>query len=419
MPKRQALVLSALLLIAVAAAIVLFRMQRAPQPQAPIKITLASQQLRLPNGLVADLVAGDCGNEGALVLLYGIGTEHDPEKHSGLANLIGRLLSFTADAGHSTVEVTSTFTQVSLRLPSTEIAAELARIAQRMQQLPVDPVALDRARKEQLEEVARRKGGDARLTAIAYANESVHSARAEGYFGGIAKQITATDLDTVTTFWKEYYQPVNLRIVLVGSFDAKAMAERIQQTLGVLPAGKPATLREHGPSTVSGTLVMGDNPSVLAFGVAPPPPTDALYAPFLVLAARLQSNDSQQFDYDALTRSDALLLSQATPTGQRPEPVADTWRAKLTQRLAQPLTPNEIATTKQRFAALLGENDLDPATCKRDPSALAVARAHRARQGIDPSALGKALSSVTDAQLQQARTLFSQSAIVAAGGEIR
>jgi predicted Zn-dependent peptidase len=422
MPQKRALVLGTLVLCALVAVAVVY-LRRGPEQQASApapKVTLAARQFRLTNGVEVDLVSGACGEEAAVVLLYGVGVEHDPVGHSGLSAVLGRVLSTVV--APAAVEVGATFTRVARRLPVAQLSAELDAAAQRMKQLTVDAAAFERARQEVLDEIARRHGGDPRSTAVAFALQSAHSARAEGHFGGIAEEVKALQSKDVTDAWQAHYQPVNLRVVIVGGFDPNAIQKHLEQALGSLPAGETVQLREHGPSTVSGTVVMGDNPSALAFGVAAPAPAEASYAAFLLLARRLSAGEpSWQFDYDPLGRPGALLVTTAAPTGQRPEPVAETLRAALAKRLSEPFKPQEIAATKQHFAALLGVNDLDPATCRGDVLALAVARAQRAKLGIDLPAISKALNAMNETALAEARSLFAaeRTVIVAAGGEIR
>ncbi|HEX2878725.1 MAG TPA: insulinase family protein [Polyangiaceae bacterium] len=422
MPQKRALVLGALLLCALVA-VGLVYVRRSPEQPAVTpapKITLAARQFRLANGVDVELVSGPCGDEAAVALLYGVGVEHDPVGHSGLSAVLGRVLS--AIVAPATVEVGATFTRIARRVPVAQLIAELDAVAQRMKPLTVDATAFEQARQQVLDEIARRHGGDPRSTAIAFALQSAQSARAEGHFGGIAEEVTALQIKDVTDAWQKHFQPANLRVVVVGGFDPTAIQRHLEQALGGLPAGEAAQLREHGASTVSGTVVMGDNPSALAFGLAAPGASAPTFAAFLVLARRLSAGEpTWQFDYDPLGRTGTLLLTATTPTGQRPEPVAETLRAALAKRIAEPFKPSEVAATQQHFAALLGTHDLDPAACRTDALALAVARAQRAKLGIDIPAISKALSAMNETALAQARPLFAaeRTVIVAAGGEIR
>jgi hypothetical protein len=422
MLQKRALLLGALLAGALGVAGLVY-LRRSPEQAvlAPArKVTLAARQFRLANGIEVDLVSGTCGDEVALVLLYSVGVEHDPVGHSGLASVVGRVLS--AALAPATVDVGASFTRIARRLPVAQLAGELDAVALRMKQLNFDAAVFEQARQAALDEIARRRGGDPQATAVAYALESAHSARAEGSFGGIAKEVEALPSEDVTKAWQAHYQPANLRVVVVGGFEPNGIQKHIEQVLGTLPAGEAVQLREHGPSTVSGTVVMGDNPTALAFGLAAPAVRDPSFAAFLVLARRLAAGEpTWQFDYDPLGRTSTLVLTATTPAGQRPEPVAETLRAALAKRITEPLKPGEAAATRQHFAALLGANDLDPAACRKDALALAVARAQRAKLELDLPALNKALDAMTETALIQARSLFDaqRTVIVAAGGEIR
>ena len=59
---------------------------------------LAERSFRLPNGLQADLVDGACGESAALVVLLGVGIDHDPPGRSGMAHLAERVLATSVGA---------------------------------------------------------------------------------------------------------------------------------------------------------------------------------------------------------------------------------------------------------------------------------------------------------------------------------
>ncbi|MEZ4306768.1 MAG: hypothetical protein R3F14_01785 [Polyangiaceae bacterium] len=173
---------------------------------------------------------------------------------------------------------------------------------------------------------------------------------------------------------------------------------------------------------MKGTLVMGDAPSAVAIGVPAPGTKDALFAPFLVLAARLIEKGGEggwQASYEPIARPELLLITGSVGT-ERGEPAAERMRREAEAVVGRELSAEDVAKTKERFALLLDPELLDPGLCAKDPRAFGVARARRAQMEIDGTALAQAVEGVTKDQLAEAGKAFGakQSAAIIAGGKI-
>jgi zinc protease len=385
---------------------------------------LADQTFRLTNGLTVELVTGPCGDEPALVVLFGVGVDHDPPGRSGMAHVLEHVLSSRAstEGAERLIEVGSEHTAYSVVAPRDRLLHELDEAAGRMAALELTGADLDRARAAVLESIARRSGGDAAATAMSYAAEAVQPARGHGRRGGIAAEVQAIELAELEAFWQAHFKPSNARLIVVGSYDAAAVRRRIESAFGPLPAGSPPVLRDPADSTVTGTLVMGDAPAAVAVAVPAPALSEPLYPAFLILAARLASASSRgtwESRFDPLARPETLFVTGPLSPGERPEPAAARLRAEVAAITARPLAPADVGAAQARFGPFLGLHADDPATCASDPRAFAYARARRAQ--LDTSRLAGALEATTPEQLEQAAALFAprHTAAVIAGGEIR
>jgi zinc protease len=425
MSKKSALWLVVLTLgVLSAAATMLFLRRERPESPAKPPDVLAQKRFRVSDALEVELVSGKCGSGAAFVTVFDVGVEHDPAGRSGMAFLLGELLSAPSEAGHPArvVDVGSDYTQYSVALTPAQIEGELGVIAERMTRLGVDQAALERARAKVLAESKLRRGGDPMVTAMAHAAESMSASRAQGHFGGIPSEIEAIQLADVEAYWREHYQLASTRVVVLGQFDEKEIQARIEQLFGHLPSGSRASLRPPTGSSVRGTLVMGDTPKAIALGVPAPLPKEPAYPAFLVLAARLsQGPFAGGVKYEPFARPENLFVLHSLAAGEAPEPTAEKLKADVVKHLSEPLSAQDIETTKARFASLLGFLSSDPAFCKKDPLGVAVARARGAQLGLDPGALERAIDELTQEQFGQAREAFAPARMsaVIAGGEIR
>jgi predicted Zn-dependent peptidase len=407
-----------------AIAVVYYACRKDDEPRAA---GLSSQPFTLGNGLVGEIVHGDCGEQVAVVVLFGVGASHDPPGRSGMTEVVRRIFSASVapEQAERRVDGGSDHTVYSAVVSGDRLGAELDAAAGRMARLEIGEAALEAARTEVLAGIRQRSGGDAPLTAMTDAAESIQPSRGNGRRGGIAAEVEAITIAEVDAFWRAHFTPANARLVIVGRIDAAAARASVDAAFGALPPGDPAVLRPPGESTVIGTLVMGDAPTAVAIAVPAPPPSDDLYPAFLVLAARLQDGApgarTWASSFDPIVQSDTLFVTGGVQPPEAPEPAAARIRAEVTALLGKELGPAEVAAARERFGLFAGLKDADPTTCKADPRRLAIARARRAQLGLEKVDLGAGLDEVTQAEVTDAVALFDpkRTTAVIAGGVIR
>ncbi len=382
---------------------------------------LALTTFRLPSGLSGDVLAGPCGGRGALVVTYGVGFEHDAPGKSGLAFVIGELSKNDWPDGQApSVEVGRLTTTLAFRLGADRQAA-VRSIFERVAVLtaPTEE-ALGAAKDVVLERRRAQRGGDAEATAVAYAIESLQSSRAEGNLGGVDSEIGSITVQDIATSFAERYARASARLVVVGEVEPSAIEAAAQSVFPATPERTELTLAPHAPSSVTGTLTMGDRPRFVAWAVRAPLPNEATYPAFLVLAARLAAApELGSLRFEPADDARVLLLGRSVPDGLLPDPVAEELRAAVASRLAPPLALADVENTRSRFADLLALDELAPERCQRDALGLALARSRRSTVGVDPVALARRIGAVTDADLDSAREAFApkSSSAVAAGGD--
>jgi len=389
--------------------------------------SLAERSLRLENGLQVDLVAGPCSDSAALVVLMNVGIDHDPPGRSGMANLAGRVLATMAAAGRAerSVETGNDFTLYSVVAAGDRLLDEVGEAAAWMSQVAPTEADLSRERARLLEELGKLSGADASLTAVSLAEEALQPTRGGGKRLGVTSEVEAITLAELQAFWQAHFKPGNARVTVAGRFDAEKVRARIEAAFAPLPAGTPPVAREAADATVKGTLVMGDTPTAVAVAVPAPATKDPLYAPFLVLAARLMEKPAQartwEASYDPMKRPEVLFITGPVGEGEQPEPAAARIRAEAAAILAQPPAPGDTVRARERFRLLLEPHLLDPSVCAKDSRAFAVARARRAQLPLEGAPLMQALEATSKEQLEEAARLFEpkRTAAVIAGGAIR
>ncbi|MBK8252375.1 MAG: insulinase family protein [Polyangiaceae bacterium] len=388
----------------------------APEP------TLTQKASKLQNGLAVDLSAGDCGDQIALAVHLGVGIDNDPEGRSGMVNLIGRILATTAPAGKAarTVETGSDFTVYTITAAAEPLIAELDDAAAWMTKPTATEADFDREKKRLLDDIGQLAGNNAAATAKSLAEEAVVPTRGNGKRLGVAKEVEAITFAELTAFWQAHVAAGNARIAVAGAFDVEKVRAKIETAFGGLPAGSPPNRRTAGEATVKGTLVMGETPKAVAIAVPAPEPKDPLFAPFLVLAARLVEKPATprtwEAHYDPLKRPEVLLITGPVGDAEQAEPAAARMRAEAGSALSAPVTADDVTRAYTVFGLFLEPELNKVAMCKNDARAFAVGRARRTLAAPPPPAI-----TVTADQQREAAALFDakHSAAVIAGGAIR
>lgn len=392
----------------------------AKEQKAEVMVEHASRD---PNGLTEDLVSGPCGANAALVVLLNAGIDHDPPGRSGMGQVIARLLAGTG--ADRQVEIGDDYTLYSVVVPADRIEGAIDDVAAWMARYTPSEADLARAKAAVMEEAAKRAGPDAAATAESLAEESMRPTRGNGKRRGIADEVSAITLPEVLAVWQARFKAGNARLTVAGRFDAEKVKAKIAAAIGPVPAGAPEKARELAEASVRGTLVMGDAPKAVAIAVPAPAVSDAAYAPFLILAARLQEKPAQprtwEVAYDPVRRPELLFITGPVGSAEQPEPAAARMRTEVAAALGRPAAKGDAVAAREAFRFFLDAQSLDPKVCTADPRAFAIARAIEAQHKVDGARIGEGLAAVTPDQLTEAAQLFGtkRSAAVIAGGTLR
>jgi zinc protease len=425
MPRtRRSLVIGLVAALGLAAAVLVLRREGgsdAPSRDvAPERMQATS--FALPNGLAVELLSGPCGDRAGVALLFSVGANHDPAGRSGMTQVVAKILGSASPARR--VQADRDHTLVSATVPASALDATLVETASLIAHRELTEADFAGERAAVLAELARR-AADAEQMAQSYALESIRPSGGSGFRGGVAAEVEAIELDELQAFVEASFAAGNARLVVVGRFDVAHARERIEQGFGALSAGTVPVAREDAGSTATGTLVMGDAPAAVALAVPAPALADPQYPAFLVLASRLlaelSGSSAWKARYDPVASPEALVISGPTRPPESPDAAGARLRSDVAALAERPLAPGELASTRSRFARLLGVDELSPATCAAGPEALAIARARGAQLGLQALPLAEALQRATQAELERVAPLFTgaRTSAVIAGGVMR
>jgi zinc protease len=261
------------------------------------------EPFRLQNGLTVLVrpVAG--ASQAAVVVLFSMGSDHDPEGRSGMGHLLEHLY-VTAAAGPakartvqeyfagypagSNAQTGERYTVIASVVPKASLEEELKDAAARMGDLRIEAADLERERPRLLAELENMFGGIPALGARNLAAGAVRPAPRGGRKGGIPAHVSAITLEDLRERWKKYYKPGNAILSVAGACTAEEVRTLAGRCFGSLPPGEPvgapSSPGEPRPGAVEKAPGAG---RAAAVAWAAPEPGSDLYAPFLVLVARL------------------------------------------------------------------------------------------------------------------------------------
>ena len=394
----------------------------------------APGHFKLDNGLTVTLRPIPGASDVALLLLYRIGGDHDPEGRSGLAHLVEHLY-VTAAAGPEPVRTAEAFFQryragcnaqtgdrytvVATVFPKADLEKELTDAAARMGDLRIAAADLDREKPRLLDEVANMFGRFPALGAVNVAREQIRPAPRVGRKGGLPEHVRAITLDDVRAHWKQYYKPTNAILVLAGAVDEAAARQMLTAHFAKLAPGEaiPEPAEPGAPKTgaVRELTVEALGPQaepVACLAYAAPAPGSELYAPFLVLVARFWASSAQPGAagnpgrpsvYFPLMEDPAVLgVSAPAKPGEMAAQAIARLESFVAETIAPPLTDAERAMARQMFALPLGTADIPDFALARNPYGAAISLARREQMAIDPIKLNHAFDALTEADLRRA-----------------
>ncbi len=406
--------------------------QLAGETRARDPTTAATQQFRLDNGLAVRIRPIQGAGNVALLVLYNVGSDHDPAGRSGLAHLVEHLY-VTSTAGDAPARTAEAFfrsypsgcnaqtgdryTVIATVFPKAELDRELTEAAARMVDLRITAEELQREKQRLRDEVANMFGRIPSLGAMNTARELIRPTPREGRKGGLPDHVNAITLDEVRARWRRYYKPRNAILVLAGAVDGAARQVVTAHFAGLAPGEEVPKPGEPGPSkagTVREEAFQTPQPQaepVAFLAYAAPEPASELYAPFLVLVARLWAASAgpggdrtgrPSLHFPLLEDPAVLGVSATAKPGETAARAIARLDSFVADTVAAPLRDDERASARAMFAFFLGTDDIPESALARNPYAAALSVARREQLRIDPLKLRRALDTVTDRDVRRA-----------------
>jgi zinc protease len=387
------------------------------------------ERFRLANGLKVILRPIKNSEATALVVVYDIGEDHDPEGHSGLAHAIEHLYA-TAGAGEAparrideNAQTGERYTMIATVFPADLLDSELTDAAARMRGPKLTPADVDRERAQLLAEVSNMFEGAPALAAVNNARARVRPMPAGGRQGGRPEYLRAFTIEEIRRRLDRYYKPSNATLALAGDFSAAAARRAIESHFAAIPSGEqiPAALEPGAPSFFvpvrpeAGRVAAADGEPVACLAYRAPQPGSELYPPFLVLVARLW-NAGPRLGGGGFTGSPVyftpfddgtvVAISVKIRQGEPPAKAFERIEAFVAEAIAPKLGAGEAAGLKQQEFGRIFDLAVVP-DAMLDPYGVAFSIARRDQLGLDPAQLGRALEALTDEDLRRAaRTVF-------------
>lgn len=372
----------------------------------------------------------------ALMVLYSIGGDHDPDGRSGIAHMVEHLY-VTAAAGETkgrtaqefmvrypggwNAQTGDDYTLFAMPFPKGDLEKELKDAAARMGDLRLEEADLERERKRLLQELSNMFGGLPGLAASNLAGERIRPTPLGGRRGGVPEEVARITLQEVKERWERYYKPSNATLILAGDVDPGEVKEMIRGSFGPILPGDPAPKRHRSGKPLAGKTdvvpvkaIQPEMPSYACIAARPPPPTSDLYAPYLIFVGRMfQANqgapppkppspEMPRGYAPLLDDPNKVFISAALLEGESPSDA----RKRLEEFLAGVIEPKlqtgDVDRVKGTLGFLLWPDAFPELILAQNLCGVAFSLGRRAQLGIDSEALGKALEGVTEADLRRA-----------------
>lgn len=394
----------------------------------------------LENGLRVVLRRTPGAPDAAVVVVYGIGGDHDPAGRSGLAHVVERLylLAGTEMApardrddvrmrppargafhglgfDHVAADDHTMFGRI---LPGKDVDSEIEDAADRMTSLRVREEEVAAARSHVRTEIAQAEGALPAAAAPELARAAVVEPRLRGRRLGRAEDVAAITLEEVKARLERHYRPKNAVLAISGDVDLGATRALVKKRFGPIPPGEPVgppaarpevplppELAAAGPGPVTiERAVRGEargGHAALALS-APTLGATKEYAAFLVLAARLYdaqfatakgapATNGVAFAFDPWRDPAVLLLSRPAPSAAAATEAAQALATTLDAAASMPYGALDAARTRARMSAWFGVPPPEGSFADQ-PLVVAYGDARREALDVDGDAVLKRLA---------------------------
>jgi len=335
-------------------------------------------RLRLPNGLSVIVEANRASPVVALQVWVGVGSIDEQEGEAGLAHVfehmlfkgtqrrgVGEIAKEIEGAGGDINAWTSyEETVFHLVMASRDFEVGLDILADAVSESAFDPGELERERSVVLEEI--KQGHDMPSRALTQA--LFHATFGSHPYGrpviGSASSVRGLTRDKLLRFFRRWYVPGNMTLVIVGDVDERAAARAARRVWGVLPRVRrrerpvPAVPEQRSPRAVVVRRETGETHVTLAFRIPGirHQDTGALDLAAVILgqgeASRLAQEvkrrrelASEVFAYTYTPRHGGLFVVGGTTHGD-PEPLARALVAETLRLSRDPPAGDELARAR-------------------------------------------------------------------------
>ena len=310
------------------------------------------------------------------------------------------------------------YTVVATVFPSDQLDDELRDAAARMADLDVTAADLDRERPRLLNELNNMFEAVPSLAAMNVGREQIRPTPRGGRRGGLPEHVRNLLLTDVQNRLRLLYKPRNATLVAAGALDAATFRAAVEKYFGAVPGG--ALVEAPG---APGTPVLGEtrdivvdlpsgSPATACLALAPPQPDSDLYAPYLVLGARLMkasagagSRANRTAVHLPLLDDPAVIaISTTVKRGETPQQTGDRLGAFLDETLRPDLRPGEVAEVERMLGLFLGTVELPEQALALNPYAKAFALGRREQLQMDPARLRASFRAIQRESLRRAAT---------------
>lgn len=385
---------------------------------------------KLDNGLTVILRPIPTVNKVAFVVLFNLGSDHDPVGKSGMAHLLEHFY-VTAAAGETpardakqfmerypagwNAQTGLDFTVIGGVVEADQFGAELKDVAARMNDLRITEADLTREVPRVLLELESMYGGSPWLAGLNHTRAQVYPMPQGGQHGGVPAHVETITLDESQQFWKDYYKPNNAILIIAGKFDVAEARKSIHENFSQIPSGKLPPTKPPTPEAKTGGVhrvnvkpMLKNATGVAAIGYAAPSIESKEYAPFLIVVSRLLSSVKFTFQvgkvqpiyYAPLMDSTTIALQTELSDPQDTESVLNQLDQHLHTALTSKLTPQDKQQTRNTITGLLGKVDNPIFWSGQDLYGFAFIVGRQYQLQIDSDALSDAVQGVTDADIQ-------------------
>ena len=388
----------------------------------------APTEYKSPNGLQVLLRPIQGAKQAAVVTLFAIGGDHDPEGASGLGHFIEHVY-VTAAAGDRpartaeelmrayptgwNAQTGDDFTVFATVVDAAEVEDEIKQHAERMGNLRIAPSDLRRELPRIDQELANMFGRIPALAALNHAREGIRPTPWKGRKGGRIEQLRKVTLAELQSRWQQFYKPANAILIVAGKVDPAEVRPMIERAFGDIPAGDAAPAAHASPKreaarqprSISVQPIQPGLGSTAALAFAAPKPGSSDYAPFLMLVNRLmaqarfagflQPTTQPRLRYAFLDDPNVLVITSELEPSDSTEQVAARLQEFVDQAVKAPWVESERAAAKQNLAFFLDTMPLPDAVFAQNAYGAAFAVGRRRQLGLDGQAVAKRLDQVT------------------------